>query len=658
MRPSLLPVLLCSMPFGCTNALLEPMPFAETSLDDRLQVRGSVCTSPPNSTDFPVKVEFLIDKSGSMCVTDPPGSQQTGNFCEQRNPAGVPVPGRVLALQDLILRRFAGQPNVYVAVDPFESKVSNSFPAITENGPFFHPASHAGLPQQIRDLQANLGKGTDYEGALSAAYRRIEADIQHTLRSSPAQLPRTKYVVILLTDGTPYPRCSMNDDLPADQYATPEHPELIWRDGPADPPSPSGAKGFCNAGNGDIVEVPGFYGATDRNQNYQLWDGVDRLMSLKDKYNIGDIRLHTILLFSLEAVRACGAICLDPVTGLFPGMPSPEAAESVARWTLQQMAEVHGNGTFQEFTDAASIQLGAVDYSSLASRYVVKTLMASNEYASPSETGPVPDSDGDGIPDERDSPRSLGTSRFDTDTDRDGFTDAFEDSHRAEGFDPLVPDPRGCLSVAGKFTAQYDCSDTDHDGAMLPQEVYLGTNPTLPDSDADGVLDGAESKRGLDPQKTNSSIGDLDSDGVTDILESLYHTDPLVDDRTVHAATQYHYHVAPRVDGNRNCYDFVISNLKLVKTDRASGLIGFNYITVTFGEAPESGVQRDYGAWRQACVLAQFVPPSLRIPQGPEVVLEDSDFRPIGQLQQQRGSLMPPDAAVDRVCKGARLLQR
>jgi hypothetical protein len=250
----------------------------------------------------------------------------------------------------------------------------------------------------------------------------------------------------------------------------------------------------------------------------------------------------------------------------------------------------------------------------------------------------------------------VGSSRFDTDTDRDGFSDAFEVAHKAEGFDPLVPDPRGCLSVAGKFTAKYDCSDTDKDNVLLPEEVYLGTNPTLVDSDTDGIPDGIEVAMGLDPAKANDQITDLDTDGVPDILEALFHTNPLIDDRAVHASTQYRYQVTPRVDeaNNRNCYDFLISNIKLVKTDRATGQVGFNYISVTFGEAPESGVQRDYGSWRQACVMAQFAPPSVRDPQGPEVVLQDSDFVLFRDLPRQRGSIMPPDNQVSTLCKGAR----
>src|SRR3990172_116979 len=262
MRSSLLLPLLCALPVGCTNALLEPRPLSETSLDDRLQIRGSVCTSAPSATDFPVKVEFLVDKSGSMCVSDGPGSQNGNGFCEtigtELARQGITTPGRVRAMLDL-QSRLSSQSNVYMAIDPWESKISSEYPrppSATE--PNFIPASDGALPQRIRDLQADLGKGTDYEGALGRAYARIEADIQQTLRSSAAQLPRTKYVVILLTDGTPYPRCTTNDNMAADQYATVDHPERIWKDNPAS---------FCNAKDEDNPnrDMPFYVRGTDRN---------------------------------------------------------------------------------------------------------------------------------------------------------------------------------------------------------------------------------------------------------------------------------------------------------------------------------------------------------------------------------------------------------
>src|SRR5262249_59616383 len=87
----------------------------------------------------------------------------------------------------------------------------------------------------IQNLQAQLGKGTDFQGALSYAYGIIASDIADTNLNNPQLLPRTRYVVVLLTDGTPYPRCSANDNLSV--YADPTHPELI---------SPDSLPDFCN----------------------------------------------------------------------------------------------------------------------------------------------------------------------------------------------------------------------------------------------------------------------------------------------------------------------------------------------------------------------------------------------------------------------------
>ena len=68
---------------GCTDALLQPVAVEETALDDRLSIRGKVCTGTPSPANFPVKVVFLVDKSGSMCVSDGPGSQDDNGFCQQ-----------------------------------------------------------------------------------------------------------------------------------------------------------------------------------------------------------------------------------------------------------------------------------------------------------------------------------------------------------------------------------------------------------------------------------------------------------------------------------------------------------------------------------------------------------------------------------------------
>lgn len=611
---------------GCTDALLQPVAVEETALDDRLSIRGKVCTGTPSPANFPVKVVFLVDKSGSMCVSDGPGSQDDNGFCQQvadRLGIAAEVPGRVRALKEL-MARFARQSNVSVALVPFESQIVDDFPRFAD-GQFFVPARDLG-DARIENLQAKLGKGTDYQGALAHAFTRIEADIN---ASNPQVLPRTRYVVILLTDGAPYPRCAADDSMPEGQYAGADNPWAIWQDNPPD---------FCNANDaGEVID--GFIGGAERNQNYQLFDAVDRLMDLKQKRNIGDLRLHTILLFNQGAVEACGELCS---ADLYNGLEAADA-RAVATWTLTEIAEVHGGGTFQEFTDTASIELGALDYTSLASRLAVKTLFAENTNAVPGRGGPRLDSDGDRVPDDEDAKAVRGTEKLDPDSDGDGFSDSFELARAAETFDPLAPDPRGCRTT-DEVEARYSCADSDGDGLSQAAEAYLGTDETLFDTDADGIPDGVEVSLGLDPLVPNDRVLDHDLDGVPDLTEVAQHTHPLLDDRAVHAREAYRYEIqaTPQENGSV-CYDFLVSNIRLLTPQRSSGQIGYNLITLTFGEAPESNVTRDYGVWRKACVFAQFAPPSVRVPAGPEIVLEPEDFHRPDRIRSNN---------LESVCKG------
>ncbi len=598
---------------GCTDALLQPQAVPESTLDDRLTVRGRVCTRVPSDSVFPVKVDFLVDKSGSMCVSDPPGVGPPGSLCELAPPPADPNdprPGRVKAL-DLLVRRFDSRKDIYVALDGFESRLNPTIPAVDQG--FIAPAQLDSAT--INNLQQDLGKGTDYQGALAQAYTRIEQDILNPLNNI-ANRPRTRYVVVLMTDGVPYPRCSAVDNLPDDQYATPQNPWGIWRDSPP---------GFCNAGNPD-VQLNGYTVGTDRNQNYQILGAVQRLAALKDKYNIGDIRLHTVLIYNIAAVEACnamtGGLCAKD---LYNGLSATEA-HAVASQLLTRMAEI-GGGTYQEFTTPESIQLATLDYGSLRARFAKKELFAENVNAFPTVDGPEVDSDGDGLPDSLDGTKALGTQQLEADSDGDGFSDSFEVAHKAEGFDPLVPDPRGCKAING-VPARYSCQDVDGDGLSEAAEAYLGTNQRLFDTDADGIPDGLEVKLGLDPTVPNSKLMDHDLDGVPDILEVFQHTNPLLDDRVVHLRDRYLYDLSdPIVQTNGTlCYDFRVSNIRLLTPERVGGQKGYNLVKLTFGEAPESNLTRDYGVWYQACAWAQFAPPSVRVPLGPELVLDPNDF--------------------------------
>jgi hypothetical protein len=89
------------------------------------------------------------------------------------------------------------------------------------------------------------------------------------------------------------------------------------------------------------------------------------------------------------------------------------------------------------------------------------------------------------------------------------------------------------------------------------------------------------------------------------------------------------------VSNNQICYDFTVSNLTLVTPPKRAGYRqGHNLFKLYFGESPESGVATDYGVWRAACAWAQYDPPYIRDPLGPELTLVDSDFVPPDNLNE------------------------
>jgi hypothetical protein len=615
----------CFFAGACSDVQLEPPSQAAQNTDSQLSLTGTVCTSTPDPSGFPVKVVFIVDQSGSMCISDPPGSQNGQGFCEQTQvkaiiPPGVTQPARVRALEAL-LTQFKTESNVYVSLVPFETNVqtSNVWPTSTAPGTrFARPDST--LDADVTGLQSLLGNGTDYQGAFAYAYGIIADDIQYVSQTNPQILPRTRYVVVFLTDGTPYPRCAADNTLT--QYADPDHPWLIFA---SDVPS------FCDAINalppsqGGIV---GFTPGTDRNQNYQIFSYVDQLMQLQQQYNVGDVRIHTVLLYNVAAIQACGPICQD-VYGTYPGVPPSQYAadtKKIATWLLQQIA-MRGNGVYQEFLDGniQSLGLGALNYASLASRNVLKQLIVQNMTAIPGPDGWQVDSDGDGL--SNDTEFSLKTSTFNTDSDGDCFSDNFEVMHKDQGFDPLVPDSRGCvgpLAAPGR--------DTDGDGLTQYEEAFLGTNPGLADSDGDGIPDGFSARYRLDPLAGYKSIVDTDGDGLDDRSEMRANSNPISSDLPFYKQFGIRYSTTekPNPDGS-TCYDFAITNIQMTTPPSQGNQQGYNLFKIYFAEAPESGYASDYGVWRTACAWAQYDPP-VRIPVGTAITFQDTDFIPPYQM--------------------------
>lgn len=619
-------LLAAALTLACTDAQVEPLSQQIQGLDNKLTLQGRVCTAPPNPSGFPVKVVVVMDQSGSMCVSDPPGSQSGNGFCERFRPPGVTEPARVRALRRLV-EQFRTQPNVYLSVVPFETNVKSVWPAVTGQNQDRFARPDSSLDSYIGGLQSQLGKGTDYQGAMAYAQGLISEDIRRTSVTNAAVLPRTRYVVVFLTDGTPYPRCSAIDleDPSGTFYATPDMPDRTWADS-------FGVEEFCNLTD-PTDNIDGFVKGTDRNQNYQLFSTVRRMMELKDSFNVGDIRLHTILLFNEEAVRGCGEPCYE-VYGRFAGVAPanyPAAAKKIASWVLRKFAEI-GNGVFQEFNDQdgiATLGLGTLDYSSFASPNKMKALIARSLSAAPSTEGWVLDSDGDGLPDSEDNSFKNQTLTFQKDSDGDCFEDGFEWRRRDQGFVAgNKKDTRGC-DPTSPLTLDCACRDTDGDGLSEDfAEKYLKTDSRLLDSDGDGMPDGLEARFGLDPLTPNVAGLDTDGDGLPDEDELRASSDPTIRDRAFYDRYGYQYEAEAQVQADGSvCYNFVVSNLTLVTPPSAPGKPqGYNLIKLYFAESPESAISTDYGVWRTACAWAQYAPPTVRAPLGPDLVLTHANF--------------------------------
>ena len=164
---------------GCTQAslyTLEPPITIETPppMDQSATVNGSYCASSPESLIFPVKILIILDDSGSMATSDE-------NF--RRLDASK-------QLIDLLLPK----DGIFFGIENFQ----NGQPQMLTNAPYF---THERSPLDSalsQGLHAPAGN-TPYLGVLSLAHTALTADIQ----ANPEMSTRTRYVVLLLSDGAP-----------------------------------------------------------------------------------------------------------------------------------------------------------------------------------------------------------------------------------------------------------------------------------------------------------------------------------------------------------------------------------------------------------------------------------------------------------------------
>jgi len=122
------------------------------------------------------------------------------------------------------------------------------------------------------------------------------------------------------------------------------------------------------------------------------------------------------------------------------------------------------------------------------------------------------DTDGDGLTDNVE--KYYGTDKLKVDTDGDGLSDYVELAILS--LNPLKVDTDGNGKKDGD-------EDADKDKLSNVEEIKIGSDPTIPDTDADSLNDFDE----VNKYKTNPIKADTDSDGVSDGKEIELGTDPL-----------------------------------------------------------------------------------------------------------------------------------
>jgi hypothetical protein len=587
---------------SCSDPPLQRLPPPVIAIDNEFELVGEVCPTPPADAVFPIKILFLVDVSGSMVVTDP---------------ADV----RTTAVTEVI-NKYQGLPGVEFAVITFSSAIVNVTGGFVDTPDLGTIATALGQNDNL----------TDYQGSLAAAYEVLTEDL---VQSTPAQRARSRYIVILFTDGTPDPLCSA-DTTPCGSTTCQPHTHcdpttiLDANDQQQEQYTCDPDYLICTVPRADWASAfnppvdPSLYAQLQNGANYntspQILNAVNQIIGLQSEYHVGSIEFDTNFLFPVDALSNPLAVPFDL------DRPAGEAL-------LQTMASA-GNGTFQEFTADTQINFLNINFASLQVKSDIVATYASNHNAIETGTASESDTDSDGLTDEEE--QTLGTCAAispscanPADSDGDGYGDFLEVRYESSGFDPLDPKKpvTPCLTPG---------VDSDGDGLMDCEETYLGTDPLNPDTDGDLISDWLEVLNGMNPLDPTDAYGDINRDGILNLNEiqiGLSPSAPISPSERPFALT---YTLTSESDaGSGSCYQFDVQHLRLMTTrQNAIGPLGGNRIYYDIVETAEDS-PTNFATVRRACANVLYEDGVAKIPLTGVARFTDSDFTDISEFDPQ-----------------------
>ncbi|MCK5689918.1 VWA domain-containing protein [Myxococcota bacterium] len=560
-QTALLALIFLSAGAACTDSSLEILaPDAGPTRDNKLTVKGEVCTESPEDLIFPLRVLFLVDASESMKVADPP-DPVTGET------------GRERAVRETAERLLDDdEADVKVSVVRFSSQAQPLTPSFNDQGEFLsYFTSNLTQVQNAMQQVAITDRTTNYLRAFSEAY----AEIRHELMNAPQEsLALSTYQIIMISDGLPDSEGSGSQrQAIVDAVNAIKELQTLFHVGSMDVNT-----AFIATGNPSVDAV-----ASDILETIaETGEGTYRSFASGGDLNFLYIDLSSLRrVFTLRTLVAQNINAVVKEDIVYADSDGDGLADTI-EWDI-------GSSAYDPDTDGDGCR-DSLEYSLRSSGM------------DPTDPKDCPcfvadycfDEDLNGL---CDCPDGEEEGSCCTDADLDGLCDCVDE------------DEDGRCDSSNYL-------DDDGDGLNNCEERYAGSNRQGPDTDGDGLVDFLELRFAMAPD-INETADDFDWDGVSNGEEVKTGSDPRFDSSRGRSDIAYRYKVQEKgTEEGSTCFDFEITNITITEPTSlkdpykvigpaGQGFSGANRILIFVGEVPFDDLD-SYARFRVGCVEANY----------------------------------------------------